>query len=396
MGIACNFLKTADPVIANEPGAIAQLPGLLAIDGVSNVLIVTDPGIVSYGLSDRLTNALTQNHITYTVYSGIHPNPTVVDVESGRKVYREQSCQAVIALGGGSSLDSGKLIAAMQTVPQMSVPEARGNFKISSAKEGNAPPVYAVPTTAGTGSEVTIVSVVTDSATHEKYTINDSILLPRAVILDPNLTETLPPAVTAAAGMDALTHAVESYIGKFYGTKRTWAQAAEAVQLIFANLERAYQDGSDMEARANMLTASYIAGCSFGRAGVGYCHAIAHAIGGISNMPHGELNAVILPELLRAYGTSVTKKLSRLAEAIGIHSGTDAENAEAFIRAVEGLRDRMHMPGALPPLTDSQKDTVCARAMAEGNPTYPVPKLMSVRECRGFLDQLTEWSTIYD
>lgn len=368
-----------------------QLSGALEQDGIKRVLIVTDPGIVRHGLHQQLLQKLQERRIFCAVFDGVHPNPTVEDVEAAARDYDDNGCDAVVALGGGSSLDCGKVVAALWAVQGAPVQSLRGNFKVTAKKKRDVPPVYAIPTTAGTGSETTIVAVVTDTETHEKYTIQDTALLPRRVALDAELTLTLPSQVTAAAGMDALTHAVESYIGRFFGNRATRAKALEATGLIFQNLETAYANGSNLAAREKLLYASFIAGESFGTAAIGYCHAIAHALGGLLDMPHGELNGIILPRLLRWYGPAVTKPLAALADAagMGVPGAPDAQKAAAFIAALEALRRNLHMPDSLPPLGEAELQTAGKRAMAEGNPLYPVPKLMNQAQCAAFIRTLS-------
>ena len=236
------------------------------------------------------------------------------------------------------------------------------------------PLLVAVPTTAGTGSEVTLAAVITDSATHHKYPINDFVLIPRYAVHDPRLTLGLPASITATTGMDALTHAVEAYIGRSTNAY-TRATAVEAVRLIHDNLYRAYAHGDDEEARRNMLTAAYKAGIAFTRSYVGYVHGIAHSLGGRYGTPHGLANAVILPHVLRAYGAAAEPKLAELAQAAGIgRTGAD------FIDWVEGMNARMGIPEHLDCIRKEDIPAMAAFADAESNPLYPVPVLWDAAE----------------
>ena len=235
----------------------------------------------------------------------------------------------------------------------------------------------AVPTSAGTGSETTLAAVLTDERTHEKYALNDFVLIPRYAVLDPVLTEGLPPFITATTGMDALTHAVEAYIGKS-NTAQTIEDSVAAVKLIFRNLERAYTDGSDMEARENMQKASFLAGAAFTRAYVGYVHAIAHSLGGEYGIPHGLANAVILPYVLEAYGSSVYMSLAELADIVKIGQDleSDQEKANAFIAEIRAMNRRMGIPDKLEGIREDDIDMLAKRAAKEANPLYPVPRIM--------------------
>ena len=248
-------------------------------------------------------------------------------------------------------------------------------------KYGKLPPFFAIPTTAGTGSEATIAAVVSDSKTHEKYAIMDPVLMPHVAVLDPLLTVKLPPFVTATTGMDALTHAVESYIG-LSNTEETIRYSLDAVKLIFDNLYTAYCDGENIEARKNMQKAAYLAGAAFTRAYVGNVHAIAHTLGGFYGVPHGLANAVLLPYLLEFYGDTVHKPLAELAQLVGITSPqqTTAEKAKVFIEAIKQLNRDMQIPNKIEGIVNRDIPVMVERALKEANPLYPVPKIMNKDE----------------
>ena len=234
------------------------------------------------------------------------------------------------------------------------------------------PPFIAVPTTAGTGSETTIAAVVT-GADHHKYAINDLCLIPRCAVLDPLLTVSLPPHTTAETGMDALTHAVEAYIGRLYPTRQTDAMAEEAVVAIFRTLEHACAHGDDVGARQALLTASYQAGVAFTRAGVGNVHAIAHTLGGLYGVDHGLANAVLLPVVLRDYGAAAHRRLARLAELVGLSGDSEADRANAFIDAIFAMNARLGIPTGFTCIREADLPQMAAWAAKEANPTYPVP-----------------------
>lgn len=270
--------------------------------------------------------------VEYHVYDGVQPNPTIDNIEDAYKMYRDNHCEGFVAFGGGSSMDCAKIAAARVVRPNKSVPKMRGLLKIMK----KLPPFFAVPTTAGTGSETTLAAVISDPRTHEKYPINDPVLIPRYAVLDAELTVGLPKSITSTTGMDALTHAVEAYIGHS-NTKDTADKARKAVRMIFDNLQVAYEDGHNIEARSNMLLASYYAGVAFTRAYVGYVHAIAHNLGGMYGVAHGLANAVILPYVLEYYGESAHKRLAELADLTGITQPgmSDAEKPMCLSRRLK-------------------------------------------------------------
>ena len=247
------------------------------------------------------------------------------------------------------------------------------------------PPFFAVPTTAGTGSEATLAAVITDSKTHDKYAINDPVLIPHYAVLDPELTVKLPKHITSTTGMDALTHAVEAYIGRS-NNKLTSDLSEKATKLIFENITKAYDNGEDIEARQNMQLAAYYAGISFARAYVGYVHAIAHSLGGQYGVPHGLANSVILPYVLDYFGESAYPRLARLAEIVGIDGKDDAEKAKAFIEAIRKLNEHMNIPKYIKAkdggdlIRDEDIPVMAERAYKEANPLYPVPKFMGREE----------------
>ena len=335
-------------------------------------------------LLDSLFEELDKAGVEYVVYDGTQPNPSIENIEDARALYVDNNCQGVIAFGGGSPMDCAKAAAARVTNPKISVKKMRGVLKLHH----KLPPFFAVPTTAGTGSETTLAAVVTDTATHEKNAINDIRLKPRFAVLDPELTVGLPPHITSTTGMDALTHAVEAYIGKS-NVKSTEEYAEKATKMIFENIEKAYTNGKDIEARDQMLKASFYAGQAFTRAYVGYVHAIAHNLGGQYGVPHGLANAVILPYVLEYYGETAHKRLAKLAEIAGVKTtGSDKEKAEAFIEAIKTLNKNMNIPDGFDCIKEEDIPTIVERALKEGNPLYPVPKIMNAADCEAVIKRL--------
>ncbi len=366
-----------EPELLEGPGAVLQLPELIKSKKLEKVLIVTDKNLISFKLLDGLFEKLDESGIEYVIYDGTQVNPSIENIEEATALYKANDCQGIIAFGGGSPMDCAKVTGARVANPKKSVKQLRGLLKVRH----KVPPFFAVPTTAGTGSEVTLAAVVSDLETHEKYAVNDPHLRPKYAVLDAALTVGLPKHVTSTTGMDALTHAVEAYIGKS-NVKLTEQYAIDAVDMIYKSLKNAYDDGTDLEARGTMLKASYWAGMAFTRAYVGYVHAIAHNLGGLYHVPHGLANAVILPHVLEYYGESAHARLATLAEVSGVMTtGSDKEKAEAFIQSIKDLNASMDIPSHFDMIKEEDIPTIVKRALKEGNPLYPVPKIMNYADC---------------
>ena len=373
--------KMAIPVLPyrdpKEMASVDEVPVLLKKLGRSSVLLVTDKGLRNAGVTARLEKVLKENDIRCAVFDKVEQNPTIHNVEAARRVYMKNNCKALIGFGGGSSIDCAKAVGARLAYPWRSIDQMKGILKIWR----RIPPLIAIPTTAGTGSEVTVASIITDSEKKHKYALNSFPLIPRYNVLDPKVTYTLPPSLTATTGMDALTHAVEAYIGGST-TEKTRGLAKEATRLIFENIETAYKDGRNRRARDNMLHASNRAGLAFSISYVGYVHAVAHSLGGQYGIPHGLANAVLLPIVLEDYGECVYKKLSELAKAAGIAKvgASDRVNAKRFIAAVRLLNRRMGIPEKLSGIRKEDIPVMAGHADKEANPLYPVPRLMDAKE----------------
>lgn len=383
-------LRAALPVLPyREPQVFhscGELSTVFQKENIRRVLIVTDAGIVRSGIASQLEAVLDEDDISYAVYDQTRPNPTVVNVEQALSLYRRYRCQALIAIGGGSSMDCAKAVGARLARPGTPLGKLKGTLRILRP----LPTLIAIPTTAGTGSETTLAAVITDTQVQHKYVMNDFVLIPKYAVLDARLTLSLPPHLTATTGMDALTHAVEAYIGRST-TRQTRQEALEATRLVFANVERAYRNGKDYEARSNMLTAAYRAGIAFSRSYVGYVHAVAHSLGGQYNIPHGLANAVLLPYVLESYGSCIHRKLHDLAVTARVASPQeeDAGAAAKFIRAIRQLNARMGIPETLEGIRPEDIPVMAAHAEKEANPLYPVPRLMTREELTFFYEQVT-------
>lgn len=362
------------PQVISGDGCVRDIAPHLQSAGLSRVLVVTDPGLMSLGLLGPMLDSFQAQGIAYALYDKTVANPTIPNVEEALALYHAQHCQGVVAFGGGSPMDCAKGVCARVARPKKPVQKMRGLMKILR----KTPPLYAVPTTAGTGSETTLAAVVTDPSTREKYAINDPSLIPDVAVLDPLLTLGLPPHITSTTGMDALTHAVEAYIGRS-NTKGTRQAARTATTLVFENLHTAYAHGDDHQARRNMQQAAFEAGVAFTRAYVGNVHAIAHTLGGFYGVPHGLANAVILPHVLAYYGETAHKPLAALGLLVGVSKAGDTQKAqaEAFIQAIRALNASMEIPETIEGIREEDIPAMVANAFREANPLYPVPMVFT-------------------
>jgi alcohol dehydrogenase len=379
--LAAAVMPIRDPKLIVGPDASAQLADVIASHRVKKVLVVTSAGIVKRGQTDELTKALKQHGIESVIYDGVLPDPTFTVVNEGLAALRGAGCDAVVAFGGGSAMDTAKVIAI--AAANKCRPERLAGYFKGIRKPL---PLFAVPTTAGTGSETTIASVISDDESHAKAFIIDSRMIPLAAALDPKLMASVPPALTAATGMDALTHAIEAYISTI-STPETDRDALEAIRLIFVNLPKAYKDGSKLAAREAMSIASYKAGRAFTRASVGYVHAISHQLGAFYGTPHGLGNAIVLPHVIAFSEQAARAKLARLAIELGL--GTSVETEENLARKigpqVVALNKKMGIPEVAIDLQDSDIPAIAKGARKEALMNYPAPRHMTLGECEELL-----------
>ncbi len=384
--IALPFLPYREPEIIKS---CSELEYVFRKEKIKSPLIVTDSGITRNSLTKPLEDILKKCGIAYIIYDKTQPNPTVHNVEETLKIYLQNNCDSLIAIGGGSSMDCAKALGARLVYPKRSLGQLKGILRVMRT----LPPLIAIPTTAGTGSEVTLAAIITDSEKQHKYALMSFPLIPRYAVLDAALTYSLPPHLTATTGIDALTHATEAYIGRST-TKETRRLALEAAKLIFENIENAYNDGHNRIARENMLFAAYKAGIAFSKSYVGYIHAVAHSLGGTYGTPHGLANAVIIPYVLEAYGKSAYKKLHEIGIAVGVSDKNDSHEigAKKFIKAVRDLNKRIGIPDKLTGIKKSDIPQMARNAEAEANPLYPVPKLMTRKELEKFYYIIADWS----
>ena len=380
-GFFTKLIPIPQPTLLIGPGSSARLGHAIAGFGHKKLLIVTDSIISKLGLMKSMTEALQADGAEYVVFDEITADAPVPLIDKCITFYKKHGCDAIIAFGGGSSMDAAKAVAA-------SVANNKSPLQLAGYFRGLKNPItiYAVPTTAGTGSEVTVAAVISNPATESKVVIVDPRLVPKMAALDPTLMTGLPPAITAATGMDALTHAVEAYLGQ-WGTPTTDGLALSAVSMIFDNLLTAYKDGKNLEAREKMALASTYAGLAFTRANVGYVHAIAHQFGGKYHTPHGLANAILLPYVLKFSSPSVTQKLANLAirAKLGQPGDSIAALADKFIEAVEDMNRQLGIPTQLDSLREQDIPALAKAACWEAHTGYPVPRYMSPETCENLI-----------
>ena len=384
-GKLIRLIPIPQPTLLVGPGASGRLGQAVAGFGHTKILIVTDAVIAKLGLLKDLTDALTAGCSPYVVFDEITPDAPIPLIERGIAFYREHACDAIVAFGGGSSMDASKAIAVSIANPTKSLRSLAGYFKGLRTPV----PIYAVPTTAGTGSEVTVAAVISDPERHSKLVIVDPRMVPKMAALDPNLMIGLPPHITAATGIDALTHAVESFVGN-WATPYTDGMALSAVGLIFENLRTACSDGKNLQAREKMSLASTYAGIAFTRANVGYVHAIAHQFGGLYHTPHGLANAIVLPHVLRYSAPAITDRLAQLAvrARVGVEGEPADDLAEKFMAAVEQLNRDLGIPTHLDALQEADIPALAKAACHEAHTGYPVPRYLTQEGCEALIRQV--------
>ena len=385
VGKVTRFLPIPQPTLLVGPGSSARLGQAVAGFGHTKILIVTDAIISKLGLLKQLTDALEAGGAAYVVFDEITPDAPIPLIERGIEFFRQNDCDAIVAFGGGSSMDASKAIAVSISNPNKTLRQLAGYFKGLR----NPVPIYAVPTTAGTGSEVTVAAVISDPDRKSKLVIVDTRMVPKMAALDPSLMTGLPPSITAATGIDALTHAVEAYIGH-WATPQTDGLALSAVGLIFANLRTCYSDGANLAAREKMALASTYAGLAFTRANVGYVHAIAHQFGGRYHTPHGLANAIVLPHVLEFSMPEAADRMAQLAVRAKVADESDDDDtaAQKFLEAVIAMNAALGIPTTLAALKEADIPALAKAACHEAHTGYPVPRYMTQGECEAMIRKL--------
>jgi alcohol dehydrogenase len=382
VGKVMRFMPIPQPELLIGPGSSGRLGEAIAAVGHAKILIVTDSTITQLGLLKPLTDALTAAGAQYVVFDEITPDAPIPLIEKGIEFFRSHGCDAIVAFGGGSPMDASKAISVAAANPGKSLRQLAGYFK------GLRSPIklYAVPTTAGTGSEATVAAVIADPVNERKLVLVDFRMVPKIAALDPALMTGLPPHITATTGIDALTHAVEAFIGN-WKTPYSDGMALSAVGLIFENLRTAHRVGGNLAAREQMALAATHAGIAFTRANVGFVHAIAHQFGGKYHTPHGLANAILLPHVLRFSLPAITERLAQLAVCAKL--GDESENpqalAEKFVGAVEQLNADLQIPATLEALQEADIPELAAAALHEAHTGYPVPRYMTQLQCENLI-----------
>ncbi len=374
--LAVRASKWKMPELIEGNNSILKLANQIKQNRLDKILLITTKGMIKRGSLDEFFAEMEKEKISYIIFNDVMADPTIACANTVAKFYLDNQCDGIVAIGGGSVLDCAKIAAARVVKPNCSVQKMSGIYKVMK----KLPPFYAVPTTAGTGSETTVSAVVTDETTHYKFAVSDPCLLPDYAFLDPKLTKDLPPKLTATTGMDALCHAIEAYTN-LYSSKEADEKAKIAVKLIMNNLEKAYDDGTVMEYRQNMLKGSFYAGEAFTRAFVGYVHAIAHAVGGLYGVSHGEAIAIILPYVMEKYGETVYISLSELAKVVDINENSREKSAKEFICRIRKMNNHMQIPKNLPQIQESDIPEIVQRVTKEVH-VYPTPVIWGKEELR--------------
>ena len=363
------------PTMIKGEHALLDLVDVLKEKHMNRYMIVTTAGFIKRRTLQPFFERLDKSRIAYSIFHDVKPDPEISDVEKLKEYYIKESCQGLIAIGGGSVIDCSKAALACVQTSHLDVKTVLETGRVSKI----LPLFIAVPTTAGTGSEVTAGAVITDPIRKRKYALSHLFLIPKYAVLDATLLTTLPTKMTAYTGMDALTHAIEAYINHF-NNRKTKKYELEAIESIFQYLIPSFLDGSNIQYRLELLEASYKAGVAITNNYIGYVHAIAHGIGGMYHLQHGMINAIILPIVLEEYGDAVTKKLAQIADVIGIDGQTDQQKAEHFIKKLKELNQVLGIPTSIPEIQDADIHYLATGAEKEGNPTYPTPVTWDVRK----------------
>ena len=356
------------PKMLKGEHALLDLVDVLKEKHLSRYMIVTTAGFIKRGTLQPFFERLDESNISYSIFHDVKPDPEILDVEKLKEYYIKEGCQGLIAIGGGSVIDCSKAALACVQSSHLTVKTVLETRRVSKT----LPFFVAVPTTAGTGSEVTAGAVITDPIRKRKYALSHLFLIPKYAVLDASLLTTLPPKMTAYTGMDALTHAIEAYINHF-NNRKTNEYALEAIHSIFQYLIPSFEDGSNIQYRLELLEASYKAGVAITNNYIGYVHAIAHGIGGMYHLQHGMINAIILPIVLEEYGDTITKKLAHIADIVGIAGHTDKQKAEYFIKKLKEINRKLGIPTSIPEIQDTDIHYLATGAEKEGNPAYPTP-----------------------
>lgn len=365
--------------------SVLEVAKIIKDKEIKRVLVITDEILLGLGLLTPMLDRLAEEEIEFTVYKDVKPDPTFTIVNEALAVCKKNDAQAIIAFGGGSVLDTSKTVAASAANNYIDPRKLEGMMKVKKQPL----PFIAIPTTAGTGSEVTIVAVVSDPDTHQKMTIVDPKLIASETILDPQITIGLPPHITSTTGLDAFTHAIEAYVSGF-ANQTTDELALKAIKLISQNIETTYNEPKNIEARQNLLLASMYAGEAFTRTYVGYVHAFSHNIGGKYGVPHGLANAVLLPYVMQDTKKEAQNRFAQIADVLEISNKTmnSSEKADAFIEYLFKLNQKLNIPKRLEAFDPKGIEQIIDGAFKEAHGTYPVPRYYTRAEAKVLLEKV--------
>lgn len=383
--VLIKFVPQPPPLLYTGENSALAMSGQIGMLGYRKVLIVTDKVLVGLGVCRGICDSLRSQGIEYVIFDGVMPDPLDTIVQEGSDTYAAQSCDCVLGLGGGSSLDAAKMIAALAAHPNKSVKQLSGILKFKR----KAKPLFLVPSTAGTGSEVTAAAVISNSLTHEKMLVVDPKMMAQSAAIDPIIMQGMPPKITAETGIDALTHAIESYVSG-HRTAATDAHSEMAIKLLFNNLELCYSNGNNLPARKAVALASTYAGLAFSHANLGYVHAIAHQLGRVYQVPHGLANALVLPHVLDYSEVACRNRFAKLAMLIGLDTQGKNEHQLSleFIASVRSLLQRLNIPNTLDKLNADDIDSLAKSALKEAHYLYPVPRYMTQKSCQHIIGLL--------
>ena len=377
------------PKMIKGEHALLDLVDVLKEKHLTHYMIVTTPGFIKRGTLQSFFDALNQKDIQYSIFHDVKPDPEISDVEKLKEIFVKEGCQALIAIGGGSVIDCSKAALACIQMKNLDVKTVLHTGRVSKP----LPLLIAVPTTAGTGSEVTAGAVITDPIKKRKYALSHLFLIPKYAVLDSSLLVSLPSNMTAYTGMDALTHAIEAYINCF-NNRKTNEYALRAIKSIFQYLVPSFEDGLNKHYRLELLEASYNAGVAISNNYVGYVHAIAHGIGGMYHLQHGMINAIILPIVLEEYGSAVVSKLAKIADVVGITGTTDQDKSKQFIQKLKDLNQIFSIPTSISEIQEEDIHYLAIGAEKEGNPTYPTPVTWDVEQFEKVIRKIKHGYTI--
>ncbi len=374
------------PLIYTGTDSSTQLVQFMINQGYSRIMLITDDVLYQLGATKKLEAQLAEAKVSVAVFNKITPDPNSQLVAEGADFAKQHECDVVVGFGGGSSLDAAKMIAILATTHKP-LKSLLGLLKVK--RKGL--PLYLIPTTSGTGSEVTVAAVITDSESSKKGIIISPHLLPVATALDPLLMASMPQKITADTGFDALTHAIEAYLSTFKSTQAE-QYALTAIQLLFKQLPVAYEQADNLAARQDVAIASCYAGIAFSELGLGYVHAISHQIGAKYHLPHGMTNAVVLPHVLRFLGPHCEEKLATLESLVNpsCKHQPAAQRAAQFIRRVKQLQQRLNITTTLACIQDEDIDPLAKAALKEAHYLYPVAHYMTQLQCKELIAQLKQ------